>query len=331
MAIGDINLSAAAQANLTALQNTAKLLQMTQAHLATGKTVNSASDNATAYFASKGFLNAANGLATVKSNLSTALEAVNSFDNSISDVTQVINQLQGLCTQALATSDTVTQAGLATQYNSLCVQLDQMVNDSAFNGNNLLNSTTNNMVVYFNAGDTTSLTIQGVNISSKNLIAGNEANPSDTGAPTSTSAATEQYSATGADLGSVGAEGGWSTTGTPAITTGILTPDVDNNAAGGVVVPIAQQIKNDQARLLTALNTLTTAAAGFGGNATLIQTRQDFTSNMMSSLTNASNDLVSADTNLEGANMQALQAQDSLGIVSLGVSGMLASAILKIL
>jgi hypothetical protein len=52
---------------------------------------------------------------------------------------------------------------------------------------------------------------------------------------------------------------------------------------------------------------------------------------MMSSLTNASNDLVSADTNLEGANMQALQAQDSLGIVSLGVSGMLASAILKIL
>jgi flagellin-like hook-associated protein FlgL len=126
MAIGDISLSSAAQANLTALQGTAALLQSTQEHLATGKTVNTASDNATAYFASKGFLNTANNLATVKSNLSTALEAVNSFDNSISDVTKIVNQLQGLVTQALSTSDTGTRASLADQYNVLCTQMDQL-------------------------------------------------------------------------------------------------------------------------------------------------------------------------------------------------------------
>ena len=62
MAIGDISLTASARANLSALQNTATLLQQTQEHLSTGKSVNSASDNATAFFASQGFLNRAKQL-----------------------------------------------------------------------------------------------------------------------------------------------------------------------------------------------------------------------------------------------------------------------------
>jgi flagellin-like hook-associated protein FlgL len=276
MAIGDISLSSAARANLTALQNTTALLQETQEHLSTGKTVNSASDNATAYFASKGFLNSANGLATVKTNLSTALEAVNSYDNSINDINDVVTELQGLVTQALGTTDTLTRAGLASQFNSLTTQLDQMVNDATFNGTNLLNSSTNTLVVYFNANDGTALTITGVNITTAGLL--------------------------GTTGGAAG--GSWAT-----------NADIDVN----------------QSYLLTALGTLTTDASQFGGNATLIQTRQDFTSNLITSLQNASNDLTAADTNTEGANLQALQAQDSLGIVSLGVSGTLESAILKIL
>jgi len=276
MAIGDISLSASARANLTALTSTGALLAQTQAHLSTGKTVNSASDNATAYFASRGFLNSANNLNTVKSNLSTALESVNSFDNSISDVTSVITQLQGLATQALGTTDTTTRAGLASQFNALTTQLDTLVNDATFNGTNLLNSTGATLVVYFNEKNTTSLTITGVNITSAGLL---------------------------------------TTSG--------------NSAAGGWAN--ATDIQNSQTYLLSALSTLRTDAANFGGNATLIQTRQDFTSNLITSLQNASNALVAADTNTEGANLQALQAQNQLGIVSLGVSGTLAQAILKIL
>jgi flagellin-like hook-associated protein FlgL len=276
MAIGDITLSGAAQANLNALQTTAALLGGTQKHLSTGKTVNSASDNATAYFASKGFLNAANNLNTIKNNLSTALEAVNSYNNSIGSVTEIINQLQGLCTQALSTSDATTRTSLSGQYDDLCAQLDLMVDDASFNGTNLLNdaTATNTLRVYFNADNTAYLDIAGVDLSAATLV----------GAATSTNA--------------------WAAT---------------------------DDIKADQASLLTALTTLTADAALFGGNATLIQTRQDFTKNMIDSLKTASNNLVAADTNEEGANLQALQAQNSLGIVSLGVSGQLAQAILKIL
>ena len=276
MAIGDISLTASARANLTALNTTANLLSQTQAHLSTGKTVNSASDNATAYFASQGFLNSANNLNTVKNNLSTALEAVTSVDNSISDVTSVITQLQGITTQALGTTDTNTRAGLASQFNALTTQLDQLVNDATFNGTNLLNSTTSNLVVYFNETNTTALTITGVNVTTAGL------------------------------LGSTG--------------------NTAANAFAGNT-----DIQTSQSFLLTALSTLRTDAANFGGNATLIQTRQDFTSNLITSLQNASNDLIAADTNTEGANLQALQAQDQLGIVSLGVSGTLEQSILKIL
>ena len=276
MAIGDISLSASARANLTALTATTNLLAQTQEHLSTGKTVNSASDNATAYFASQGFLNSANDLNNVKNSLSSALESVNSFDNSIADVTSVITQLQGLATQALGTTDTNTRAGLASQFNALTQQLDGMVNDATFNGSNLLNSTGNTLVVFFNETNTTALTITGVNITSAGLL--------------TTAGSTASSS--------------WA------------------NAAN---------IQTSQSFLLTALSTLRTDAAQFGGNATLIQTRQDFTSNLITSLQNASSDLTQADTNTEGANLQALQAQDQLGIVSLGISGTLEQSILRIL
>jgi len=276
MAIGDITLTAAAQANLSSLQKTATLLGQVQEALSTGKSVNSASDNAPAYFASQGFLNTANGLNSIKNTLSTALETVTSIDNSIADVSSIVQQLSGLTTQALGTTDTGVRAGLASQFNALTTQLNQLVNDATFNGTNLLNSASSTLVVYFDTTNTTSLTITGVNITAAGLL-------------TASGAAASNAFAGNAD------------------------------------------IQLNQSYLLSALNTLTTDAANFGGNATLIQTRQDFTSNLISSLTNASNALVVADSNTEGANLQALQAQDQLGIVSLGVSGTLEQAILRIL
>lgn len=272
MSVNSVSLSASARANLSALQNTAALLQTTQSHLSTGKKVNSAVDNATAYFASQGFLDRASQLSDIKNTLSTSLQTVTSATNSISDVSTVISQLSGVVTQALGTTDTTVRSGLATQFNSLLTQLDQLVNDATFNGTNLLNSTTTSLVVFFNEKNSTALTISGVNITSAGLAV---------------VAATNAFADTVA-------------------------------------------IQKSQSLLLTALSTLRTDAATFGGNATLIQTRQDFTSNLIDSLQTASDGLVLADTNQEGANLQALQAQNQLGIVSLGISGQLAQAILKL-
>ena len=267
-----ISLTPAARDNLSALQSTAALLSTTEEHLATGKAVNSASDNANAYFASQGFLARASDLSSVKNNLSTALTTVNSATQSISDVTTVVQQLEGITTQALGTTDTTTRAGLASQFNALLTQLDTLVNDATFNGTNLLNSTSTTLIVYFNETNTTALTVTGINITHTGLNIAVAANAF-----------------------------------------------VDSNS-----------INTSGSLLLTALSTLRTDAANFGSNATLIQTRQTFTSDLINNLQNASDNLVLADTNTEAANEQALQAQDQLGIDALNISNQVNQAVLRL-
>ncbi len=83
-------------------------------------------------------------------------------------------------------------------------------------------------------------------------------------------------------------------------------------------------------QLTTALTKLRTTSSSFGNNTTVITTRQDFTANLINTLQTASDNLTLADTNEEGANLQALQARNSLGITSLGISGQLQQAILKL-
>ena len=169
-------------------------------------------------------------------------------------------------------TDTAVRAGLASQYNALLPQLDQLVNDATFNGTNLLNNTANNLQVYFNASNTSSLTIQGVNITSSGLN---------------------------------------------------IAPASNGFASNS-------DINSANSQLLNAQSTLNTDAASFGGNATLIQTNQDFTSNLISNLQTASDNLTVADPNQEAASLLALQAQNQLGIVSLGISGQLSQAVLKL-
>lgn len=272
MTISNISNSFSVQADLSALNNTQKLLQTTEQQLATGQSVNSPSDNAVVFYEAQSFLQQASSLSNLKDSLSTALSTIGSTTSSISDITQVVQQLQGITTQALSTTDPTARAALASQYNALLPQLDQMANDATFNGTNLLNSTSNNLVVNFNPNGTSSLTVQSVDATSSGL---------------GITAASNSF-ATNADINSANSQ------------------------------------------LSNALSTLNIAASNFGGNSELIQTNQDFTSNMINNLQTASSNLTAVDPNQESANLLALEAQNQLGVVSLGISGQLAESTLKL-
>lgn len=111
---------------------------------------------------------------------------------------------------------------------------------------------------------------------------------------------------------------------------------VDLSASGLSVGAAASAFAADSnvnaaiSELSTALTTLRTNASTFGTNATLIQTRADFTKALANVLQAASDSLVLADTNEEGANLQALQARSQLGITALSISGQQQSAILRL-
>lgn len=123
-------------------------------------------------------------------------------------------------------------------------------------------------------------------------------------------------------------------------TTKLTISAVDATAQNGLGISAAadwgddtlgvSNIQDDKELLQSAMSTIRGYASTFGTNNTLITTRQEFTTSMITTLQVASDNLVLADVNEEGANMQALQAQSSLGVVALGISGSQAQAILRL-
>jgi hypothetical protein len=80
----------------------------------------------------------------------------------------------------------------------------------------------------------------------------------------------------------------------------------------------------------TGLNTLRTQASKFGSNLTTVQTRQDFTKNMINTLQTGADNLVLADSNEEGANMLALQTRQQLSTTALSLANQASQAVLRL-
>lgn len=69
-----------------------------------------------------------------------------------------------------------------------------------------------------------------------------------------------------------------------------------------------------------AVSTLRQQAASFGNNLSIVENRQDFTSNLINTLETGAGKLTLADTNVEGANLLALQTRQSLGTTTLSLA-----------
>ena len=90
-------------------------------------------------------------------------------------------------------------------------------------------------------------------------------------------------------------------------------------------------VQNTLNTLNNALDTLRSQASTFGSNLTTVQTRQDFTNNLINTLQTGSDNLTLADTNQEGADLLALQTRQQLSTTALSMSAQADQAILKIL
>jgi flagellin len=83
-------------------------------------------------------------------------------------------------------------------------------------------------------------------------------------------------------------------------------------------------------KLDTALSNLRTQASKFGSNLSTVQTRQDFTKNLINTLQTGADNLVLADTNEEGANLLALQTRQQLSTTALSLSAQADQAVLRL-
>ena len=114
------------------------LITRTQTRLATGKKVNSALDNPINFFTAQGLSVRANDLNALLDAMSIGINTIQAANNGITAITKLVQSAQALISQANQTADTNVRATLASQFDTLLPQIDQLAGDSGFNGINLL-------------------------------------------------------------------------------------------------------------------------------------------------------------------------------------------------
>ena len=189
------------------------------------------------------------------------IDATNGEDLAITDVA-------GSAANSLGVSGTATNGtnrrSFETDFNRLRTQIDELVADASYKGVNLLQAN-NDLTVFFNEGQTSSLTINS------RLL---------------------DTSAAGLNISEIVSKA-W--------------------ASDGSISAAIDQL--DQ-----AVVTLRQQASTFGGNLSVVETRSDFTDNMINTLVTGASNLTVADTNEEGANLLALQTRQSLGTTALSLA-----------
>ena len=291
--MSQISLTASMRSNLLSLQNTSKLMSQTQERLATGKKVNSAIDNPSSYYTAQSLNNRANDLSGLLDSMGQAISTIKAADEGITAITSFVEQAKAVATSAADTTDADTRAKYADQFNAIRSQIDQLANDAGYKGINLLKG--DDLKVTFNEGRTSSLTIEGVDAT-------------------------------------VGGDGG--TTGLE-IAKAINAENPGDNKLNWRHAEAASDEENGGiAKAIKAasdaIETLRGYASAFGNNYSIVQTREEFTTNLINVLEEGADKLTLADMNEESANMLALQTRQQLAINSLSLASQAAQSVLKL-
>jgi flagellin-like hook-associated protein FlgL len=294
--MGDISLSNATRTNLLSLQRTTNLIGRTQERLATGLKVNSAIDDALAFFKARNLNARASDLSSIKDSITDGINVIRSAIQGLEAIESTLKQLKAIAQSAISSPESSTRAKLASQFNELRSQVDNLAEDASFNGTNLLkNSSTafeagaDNLTVKFNERQGSALNqivVSGVSATDFASIIASSATATGTAGSTTV----------------------WGQTGTAAVS-------AINAAIRGID---------------SALVTVRQVAQNLGTNSSLLEIRRDFTANLVNTLRGGASELVNADLNEESANLLSLQTRQQLGTISLSIAQQSEQSVLRL-
>ncbi len=158
-----VSLSSGVRDTLVTIQQTVAEATLSQTRLATGNKVNTALDNPMSYFAAASLNQRADDLSGLQDNMQQAVRTITAASTGIDGMTKLLQTAQGIATSAAAESDQSRRATLATQFNTVLSQVDELMKNSGYNGVNLLNgdklslsfdpkATTSTMVIQSSTG-----------------------------------------------------------------------------------------------------------------------------------------------------------------------------------
>lgn len=302
--MADITLTSASRNNLMALQNTADMVKRTQGRLSTGKSVNSVVDDALKFFSAKSLSDRATDLNARKDAIDQGVSTLKATVAATDKIESFLNQMKGLV-NASRSADKATRAENGKQIAELAKQIEKLVQDTSYQGQNLLNSTAAKLTVTFSDKTDSKLTVQGVDF--KASVGLYKASGGGALAITANAAAgSSAKSKFLKDLGLISVGGTLS---------GLLLSKATvqasfNGKADAAIARLDQTISNVRAK-----------ASVFGNSVAVLQVRLDFTKTYSNVLSEGADKLTLADLNEEGANLLALQTRQQLGIQSLSFAG----------
>lgn len=129
---GDVTLTAALRSNLQSLQGTQRLLDDTQLRLSTGKKVNSALDDPTAFFASQSLTNRAGDLGRLLDGMGQAIQVLKAADSGISALTNLVEQAQSVAETA---RDQASGAAVDTSGDIVAADQSDLTNNAGIAAN----------------------------------------------------------------------------------------------------------------------------------------------------------------------------------------------------
>jgi flagellin-like hook-associated protein FlgL len=153
--MSDITLTSGIRQNLLSLQQTSADLTTTQEALATGKAVNSAADNPSAYFTSQNLTNSANSLSSLLDQIGQGQQTINEATNGLSGITSLLQQALSTVQQAQQAAQT---AGSTTGTTDLSSGVA-----SAGAGNLTITTGSSTFTVSISAGEALSSVVSAIN------------------------------------------------------------------------------------------------------------------------------------------------------------------------
>ena len=287
-----VTLSNSIRSNLLSLNQTSTMVQRTNSRLSTGLKVSSAIDDAVAYFQSKGLNDRAGDLTNRKDGIDQGISSLKTALTTLESAEKLMVQMKGVVLSAKSATN-AERADLATQFQTLSVQINNLVNDASYQGLNLVNATTASMTIQFSDKTAAQLQVDGVDMR-VSQFAGFEG-------------ADASANAVGISVFDSSFTGSWTA--------------VSNSVS--VFDKIIEKMDS-------AISTIRSNAKNIGTNVALLQTRADFTKSYVNTLKEGADKLSLADLNEEGANLVALQTRQQLGIQALSFAGQQEQGVLSL-
>ena len=363
--MSDISLTASMRSNLLSLQNTQSLMDTTQERLSTGKKVNSALDNPSSFYTAQSLTNRASDLSSLLDSMGQGIQTIKAADEAITSITEFVQQAKAIANQARDEADksSVTSTGEipATNTGSATLKIgdkDMTVTLTSVTNVDTLVTAINNAINTdgLNASYEAVKDGTGVKIQIKDGADVEAASVSFEGAGIKISGTLEDNRASYVDryndiltqIDQLAKDAGYKGVnllgGTDQSLTVVFNEDrsssltikgVDGSASGLGLTPETDWSTNagiDAAltKIDSAISTLRSMSSEFGNNYSVVQTREEFTENLINVLEEGSDKLTLADMNEESANMLALQTRQQLAINSLSLASQAAQSVLKL-